>query len=199
MSTLAWIASACLDTLASSSDRRSTRPTRRARAGGPAVTATCATGIQCQCTDGVDQAASARTGGWMPRTRARSSASALLDASRASDQRLRVARGQFEELLCDAQRHAHRHQSACAPSCRSRSMRRISAARRRWSRTVSARCWTRSASSIWPAGPRIERASIPYAVSIGGRRPARGRSARCSPRRPSAVSAPGTLARPAAE
>ena len=95
---------------------------------------------------------SASTGGWMPRTRSRSSASAVLLGRAGLGEQLRGRRGVAARA---APRPAPRFMPsatsrACAPSCRSRSIRRSSAA---WVSTVSARdsvsCSTRSASRLF--------------------------------------------------
>ena len=102
---------------------------------------------------------SASTGGWMPRTRARSSARALTEESRASASSARAASGLVSMICPAASRVMPMATSrACAPSCRSRSIRRISAAPvSRASLRVCDRWRTRRASSAWPDGARMAR------------------------------------------
>ena len=96
---------------------------------------------------------SASTGGWMPRTTERSSARAVSVVSRASPTSLRAPSGSRSNISSAIPRLSDSATSrACAPSCRSRSSRRSSAAE--WS-TASARvsvsCSTRrSRRSVTP-------------------------------------------------
>ena len=107
---------------------------------------------------------SASTGGWMPRTSERSSASAVVDETRASAISAAAAAGSWSTSSCARPRFMPRATScACAPSCRSRSIRRSSAAE--WS-TVRARedssspirCCSRA--SCGPISSRVVAASV---------------------------------------
>ena len=78
-----WWASACLVTLASNSDTAKYAADSIGAGGRPigsAVTSTRGTESRARARMASTRPRSARTGGWMPLTRARSSASAMPDA-----------------------------------------------------------------------------------------------------------------------
>ena len=107
---------------------------------------------------------SASTGGCIPRTRSRSSVRALADASRASSSSARAASG-LSSITCSAALSVMpiATSRACAPSCRSRSIRRISAAPvSTTSARLSARCATCRSSAACLVGASIECAAWPY-------------------------------------
>ena len=97
----------------------------------------------------------------MPRTRLRSSASAWAEEVRASASRALAATGLSSSSWSAASSAIPMATSlACAPSCRSRSIRRISAAlASSESLRVRARWLTRWASSACRVGPSTERAN----------------------------------------
>ena len=113
---------------------------------------------------------SASTGGWMPRTRSRSSPSALLEASLASDSNASAACGSVRisawavlMVMPIATRRPW------VPSWRSRSRRRSSAADdSRVSCRVRDSCCIRAASRVRLFGPSAHRANRLYALSSLG-------------------------------
>ena len=126
-------ASACLADVGQQLARpRSRRPTRPARAAGRAGRRRPSTGeraVQRERPDRVARPRSASTGGWMPRTRSRSSARAVAAASRASASSACAASGSLSSSSLGQPSFMPIATSrACAPSCRSRSIRRSSAA-----------------------------------------------------------------------
>ena len=145
--------------------RRRSRPrTRPARQAGRAGRRRPSTGIgrvSASARTAPSRPRSASTGGWMPRTRSRSSASAApLDspAPRPAAPRPRPGRASSSSSARPMVMPSATSR-ACAPSCRSRSMRRSSAA---WASTASARV---AVSSVDPGASR--------AAAVGREQPAR--------------------------
>ncbi len=141
---------------------------------------------------------SASTGGWMPRTRSRSSDSAVLDDVRASASSARAWSGSVSSCSSAIARLMPSATSrACAPSCRSRSMRRSSAAcASTVSVRVSVRCSTRWASRLF--SDSAEQRAVEMCVSASPRALAAAtrRSGRGCLRRGRSTTAPARSSRP---
>ena len=118
---------------------------------------------------------SASTGGWMPRTRSRSSARAVAAGLAGLGQQLRRRRRVAARAAPRPGRGSCSSATsrAWAPSCRSRSIRRSSAA---WASTASARVSVSSRRPAAPARPprvgaqeeRVKRASMPVQPAGSG-------------------------------
>ena len=111
---------------------RSTPPTRPAPPAGPAAPRCTSAGSGSRSASALTASPSPRsasTGGWMPRTRSRSSVSASAEDCAGLRQQLPRLAGSFSISASIVPRFMPMATSrACAPSCRSRSMRRSSAA-----------------------------------------------------------------------
>ncbi|REK73547.1 hypothetical protein DX116_08390 [Aeromicrobium endophyticum] len=125
-------AAACLPTLASSSLTAKYTADSTGAGARPASTIVVDTGTAMSSANAWTAPASPRsasTGGWMPRTTDRRSPRADVVTSRASVSRRAAASGSFSSSSAASPRFMPSATSrACAPSCRSRSMRRSSAA-----------------------------------------------------------------------
>ena len=125
--------------------RPRTRPAPAGARPGGAVTRTGTAMSSASACTAPARPRSASTGGWMPRTTARRSASAAPVVSRASLTSLRAASGSSANS-CSAMPEAHRRARPAGPARRRAGRARCGAARRPSGRRLSARDTVRSAT-----------------------------------------------------
>ena len=142
--------------------RRRSRPAAAGRSSTSTATSTLSGVRSASAAIAASRPRSASTGGWMPRARSRSSASASRAPRRASASSCCAAAGS-DSNFCSARPRLmpSATRRACAPSCRSRSIRRSSVS-----------CWS-TAPARSSRAPRCARAIAPGESRRGASRRSR--------------------------